>query len=45
VELGIAPKTVNNHLSAVYRRLGARNLTQAVLLAARAGLVDVGSFA
>lgn len=44
VELGIAPKTVNNHLSAVYRRLGARNLTQAVLLAARAGLVDVGSF-
>jgi DNA-binding CsgD family transcriptional regulator len=44
VELGIAPKTVNNHLSAVYRRLGARNLTQAVLLAARAGLIDVGSF-
>lgn len=43
-ELGIAPKTVNNHLSAVYRRLGARNLTQAVLLAARAGLIDVGSF-
>lgn len=42
--LGIAPKTVNNHLSAVYRRLGARNLTQAVLLAARAGLVDVGRF-
>jgi DNA-binding CsgD family transcriptional regulator len=45
VELGIAPKTVNNHLSAVYRRLGARNLTQAVLLAARAGLIDVGAFA
>lgn len=39
--LGIAPKTVNNHLSAVYRRLKARNLTQAVLQASRAGLIDV----
>lgn len=39
--LGIAPKTVNNHLSSVYKRLGARNLTRAVLIAARWGLVDV----
>lgn len=38
--LGIAAKTVNNHLSAVYKRLGARNLTQAVLRAIRAGLID-----
>ena len=42
VMLGIASKTVNNHLSAAYQRLGARNLTQAVLAAARAGLIDTG---
>lgn len=41
VKLGIASKTVNNHLSAVYRRLCTRNLTQAVLRAARAGWIDV----
>jgi DNA-binding CsgD family transcriptional regulator len=41
--LGIAAKTVNNHLSAVYRRLRTRNLTQAVLRAARAGLIDVSA--
>ena len=40
--LGIAPKTVNNHLSAAYQRLGTRSLTQAVLIAARAGLIDAG---
>lgn len=38
--LGIAAKTVNNHLSTMYRRMHARNLTQAVLMAVRAGLVD-----
>lgn len=38
--LGIAAKTVNNHLSTMYRRMNARNLTQAVLMAVRAGLVD-----
>ena len=38
--LGIASKTVNNHLSTMYRRMHARNLTQAVLMAVRAGLVD-----
>lgn len=40
LRLGITPKTVNNHLGAVYRRLGVENLTQAVLLAIRAGLID-----
>jgi DNA-binding CsgD family transcriptional regulator len=40
--LGIASKTVNNHLSAAYQRLGTRSLTQAVLVAARAGLIDPG---
>lgn len=38
--LGIASKTVNNHLSTMYRRMHAKNLTQAVLMAVRAGLVD-----
>ena len=38
--LRITPKTVNNHLGAVYRRLGVDNLTQAVLAAIRAGLID-----
>ena len=40
--LGIAPKTVNNHLSAAYQRLGTRSLTHAVLVASRAGLIDPG---
>lgn len=38
--LGITSKTVNNHLGAVYRRLGVENLTQAVLQAIRVGLID-----
>ncbi len=38
--LGITPKTVNNHLGSVYRRLGVENLTQAVLQAIRSGLID-----
>ena len=38
--LGITAKTVNNHLGAVYRRLGVENLTQAMLYAIRAGLID-----
>ena len=40
--LGIAPKTVNNHLSAAYQRLGTRSFTHAVLVASRAGLIDPG---
>jgi DNA-binding CsgD family transcriptional regulator len=39
VALGITVKTLNNHLGVVYRRLGARNVTQAVLAAVRAGMV------
>lgn len=38
-ELGITVKTLNNHLGVVYRRLGARNVTQAVLTAIRRGLI------
>ncbi len=39
--IGITSKTVNNHLGAVYVRLEAGNLTQAVLAAARLGLVEL----
>jgi DNA-binding NarL/FixJ family response regulator len=39
--LGITVKTLNNHLGVIYRRLGTRNVTQAVLLALRAGLVQL----
>ena len=41
--IGITSKTVNNHLGAVYVRLEAGNLTQAVLAAARLGLVELRS--
>ncbi len=37
--IGITMKTLNNHLGAVYRRLGVDNLTQAVLRAQRLGLI------
>jgi DNA-binding CsgD family transcriptional regulator len=37
--LFISPKTVRNHLAAVYRKLDARNRTEAVLSGMRLGLV------
>ncbi len=39
--LGLSTKTVNNYLTEAYRRLGAINLTQAVVRAARASLIDI----
>ena len=39
--LGISHKTVNNHLGVVYQRLETANLTQAVLRAARLGIIDL----
>jgi DNA-binding CsgD family transcriptional regulator len=39
VQLGITVKTLNNHLGTVYKRLGARNVTQAVLIALRSGAI------
>lgn len=41
-ELSISHKTVNNHLTAIYRRLDAQNLTQAIVKAAKLGLISVG---
>ena len=36
-QLGISERTVNGHLSNIYRKLGARGRTEAVALAFRAG--------
>lgn len=41
-ELAISHKTVNNHLTAIYRRLDAQNLTQAIVKAAKLNLITVG---
>lgn len=41
-KLFISQKTVKNHLSSIYQKLDARDRTQAVVLAARLGLVDLG---
>jgi DNA-binding NarL/FixJ family response regulator len=40
--LGIAPKTVRNRTSQLYRRLGVRSRTAAVRLAEQRGLLDSG---
>jgi len=39
IERGITRKTVRNHLSNIYKKLGVRNRTEAILCAARLGLV------
>lgn len=36
--LALAPKTVNNHLSSIFTKLGVANRTEAALLARKAGL-------
>lgn len=41
-ELGIAQKTVHNHLNAIYRRLDTQSLTHAVLSAVRLGIIELG---
>ncbi len=40
-EVGITQKTVHNHLNAIYRRLDAQSLTQAILSAVRLGIIDL----
>lgn len=41
-DLGIAQKTVHNHLNAIYRRLDTQSLTHAVLSAVRLGIIELG---
>ncbi len=41
-ELGIAQKTVHNHLNAIYRRLDTQSLTHAVLSGIRLGIIELG---
>jgi DNA-binding NarL/FixJ family response regulator len=40
--LGLSPRTVESHLSTLYRKLGARNRVQALSRAARLRLIDLG---
>jgi NarL family two-component system response regulator YdfI len=40
--LGISPRTVETHLTSVYRKLGARNRVQAIARASELGLVQIG---
>lgn len=40
-DLGITIKTLNNHLGVIYRRMGAKNGTQALLLALRLGIITL----
>lgn len=39
--LGIAQKTVHNHLNSIYRRLDTQSLTHAVLSAVRLGIISL----
>jgi DNA-binding NarL/FixJ family response regulator len=41
-ELGVSERTVKFHVSSLFAKLGAGNRTEAVTIAARAGLVSVG---
>ena len=38
--LGISYRTYNNHCTAIYQKLGVNNITQAMILAIRAGIVE-----
>lgn len=40
-DLGIAQKTVHNHLNAIYRKLDTQSLTHAVLHAVRRGIIHL----
>ena len=38
--LGITPRTYKNHCTAIYRKLGVHNMTQAIIIAFRAGIME-----
>jgi two-component system response regulator DegU len=40
-QLYVSPKTVKNHLSHIYAKLGVANRTQAVAVAIRQGIVTI----
>lgn len=40
-ELGIAEKTVKNHLSAIFTKVGASDRTQAVVMGIRSGIITI----
>lgn len=42
-ELGISEKTVKNHLSAVFAKIGASDRTQAVVMGIRCGFIHIGA--
>jgi LuxR family quorum-sensing transcriptional regulator LasR len=42
VILGISERTANFHVFNIMRKLGATNRAQAVAVAARQGLIDIG---
>jgi DNA-binding NarL/FixJ family response regulator len=39
--LGISPKTLRNHISSIYHKLGIFDRAQAVIVAVREGLVEI----
>ncbi|WP_258039960.1 response regulator transcription factor [Streptomyces sp. SM1] len=41
-ELGISEKTVKNHLTAIFTKVGASDRTQAVVMGIRSGIVSIG---
>lgn len=43
LRLGVSPRTVESHITKLYRKLGARTRVQALSRAASLGLVDLGS--
>jgi len=42
-QLGVSERTVKFHVSSLFEKLGAGNRTEAVTIAARAGLVSIGT--
>jgi len=40
-DLYISPQTVKNHLKAAYEKMGARNRVEAIMAAARLGLIQL----